>query len=127
MLLHLRKTLLITVLLTLFALALAGCGAAPASSASVKIETNPNPAKVGDVQLVLNITDQNGGLIPGAKVDVSASHPDMNGMSMGGQAVEKDGKYAIKANFNMAGNWTITVSVHKDGLDVKQELPLVIQ
>ena len=131
--LRMRKTLIITIVLALFVLALAACGApaAPATQAApqvnVKLETNPNPAKVGEIQLILNITDLNGNAITGAKVDVSAEHPSMSGMGMNGVATEQDGKYVIKANFSDKGNWKITVYVRKDGLDVKQELPLEVK
>ncbi|MCX6078151.1 MAG: FixH family protein [Chloroflexi bacterium] len=128
--LRIRKTLIITTVLALFALALAACGAPAtqaAPQANVKLETNPNPARVGDVQLILTITDQNGNTITGAKVDVGAEHPSMSGMGMSGAATEQDGKYAIKANFTDSGTWKITVNVRKDGLDVKQELSLEIK
>ena len=128
-----RKTLIITIVLALFALVLAAC-AAPAAPAAqtapqaiVKLETNPNPAKVGDVLLILTITDKNGNATTGAKVDVSAEHPSMSGMGLNGAATEQDGKYAIKANFTDSGTWKITVRVRKDGLDVKQELSLEIK
>ncbi len=76
----------------------------------------------------MNISDQNGNPIDGAKVNVSASHPDMEGMSMGGQASELGkGKYSFKANFNMNGSWKITVQVLKNTLNVKQELPLELK
>ena len=130
---HIRKTLIIATILALFALLLAACGA-PASPATqtahqvnIKLETNPNPAKIGDVQLILTITDQNGNAITGAKVDVAAEHPTMSGMGMSGAATEQAGKYAIKANFTDSGTWKITVHVIKDGLDVKQELSLEIK
>ena len=112
------------------AFVLAACGAPVAQAspqANVELETTPNPAKVGDVQLILSITDQNGNAITGAKVDVSAEHPSMSGMGMNGAAIEQAGKYAIKANFSDSGNWKITVYVRKGGLDVKQELPLEVK
>jgi uncharacterized protein GlcG (DUF336 family) len=131
--LRMRNTLMITAVLSLFAFVLTACGApaAPATQAApqvtIKLQTNPDPAKVGEVQLILNITDQNGGAITGAKVDVSAEHPSMSGMGMSGVASEQDGKYAIKAKFSDSGDWKITVYVRKDGLDVKQELPLLVK
>lgn len=131
------KKLYLSVLFLTLALALAACGgstapAAPASQsasqATVKMETNPNPGVVGNIQLIFTITDQNGAPVEGAKVDVSAEHPSMSGMGMKGAATEQGGgKYAIKANFSDKGSWKITVSIHKNGLDVKQELPLEVK
>jgi hypothetical protein len=47
---------------------------------------------------------------------------------MGEPATDQGGgKYAIKANFSMSGNWKITVYVRKDGLDVKQDIPIQIK
>jgi hypothetical protein len=128
------KKLYLPVLFLTLALALAACGgsAAPAAQAApqatVKMETNPNPAMVGDIQMVFTITDQSGAPIDGAKIDVSAEHPLMSGMGMKGVATEQGGgKYAIKANFSDKGSWKITIYVRKDGLDVKQELPLEVK
>jgi uncharacterized GH25 family protein len=129
-----RKILFVTIFLVLHTLVLAACSSstAPATQTTaqvnIKIETNPNPARAGDVEMALIITDQNGNPIEGAKVDVSADHTDMSGMNMGGPATEQGaGKYAIKANFSMSGNWKITVFVRKGELDVKRDLPLVIK
>ena len=122
------------VLLILLAPVLAACGTAttPASQTAtgvnIKLETNPDPAAMGDVELVLTITDQNGNPIEGAQVDVNADHTDMTGMNMGGPATgQGNGRYAIKANFSMSGNWLITVYVRKGELDEKQEIPIVVK
>lgn len=137
-----QKTLLSSTLITLLALYLPAClpsaqqqseatqpvSQQAATTANIKLETNPNPAHSGDVELLLNISDPNGNPIDGAKVNVSASHPDMQGMSMGGQAIELgNGKYSFKANFNINGNWKITIQVLKNTLNVKLELPLELK
>jgi nitrogen fixation protein FixH len=130
-----KKALPIVTLSILLVLILAACsGQSPASgaktvtNANVKIDTNPNPAVVGDTELVLTVTDQNGNAVEGAKVDVNAEHPDMKGMGMGGPATEQGGgKYAIKAKFSMSGNWKVTVVVRKGELNVKQEILLVVK
>lgn len=57
-----------------------------------------------------------------------AYQTDMSGMSMAGPATEQGGgKYAIRANFSMSGNWAVTVYVRKGELDVKQEIPLKVK
>ena len=113
---------------------LAACGSTltPAATASkpvnVKIETDPSPAIMGDMELVLNITDANGNPIEGATVDVSADHTDMSGMNMSGLAADQGGgRYSIKANFSMSGNWNVTVYVRKDGLDYKEDIDFKVQ
>ena len=113
---------------------LAACGSTltPAATASkpvsIKMETDPNPAIMGDMELVLNITDPNGNPIEGATVDVSADHTDMSGMNMSGLATDQGGgRYSIKANFSMSGNWKVTVYIRKDGLDYKENIDFKIQ
>ena len=83
---------------------------------------------VGNVELVFTITDPDGNPIEGATMDVSADHTDMTGMTMGGAATDQGGgKYAIKADFSMSGNWKLTVYVRKDGLDYKEDIDLTVQ
>ncbi len=128
-----RKLIFISLLVILSALLIA-CGsaatpaAAPSKPVNIKMETNPNPATVGDAELIFTITDANADSIEGAKVDVSADHTDMSGMGMSGAATEQGGgKYSIKANFSMSGNWKLKVYVRKEGLDYSEEIPLPIQ
>ena len=128
-----RKMIFISMLVALSVL-LAACGSAatPAPTSSkpvnIKFETNPNPATMGDMELVLIITDANGQPIEGAKVDVSVDHTDMSGMGMSGLATDQgSGKYSIKANFVMSGNWKLTVYVRKDTLDHKEDIDFKVQ
>ena len=129
-----RKFIFISLLVALSVL-LAACGgvATPAESTTtkqvnIKFETNPNPAIMGDMELILTITDANGGTIEGAKVDVSADHTDMMGMGMSGLATEQGGgKYSIKANFSESGNWKLTIYVRKGELDYKEDIEFPVQ
>ncbi len=122
-------------MLVLMSVLLAACGSAATSAdtisakpVNIKIETSPNPAMMGDIELALTITDANGNPIEGAKVDISADHTDMSGMGMNGAAAEQGGgKYSIKANFVMSGNWKLKVYVRKEGLDYSEEIDLPIQ
>ena len=131
-----RKLVLIHVLVLLSVLLVAcgsGSAATPAPQTSgkpvnIKLETNPNPAEMGDLELVLNITDTSGSPIEGATVDVTATHTDMAGMDMSGAATEQGaGKYAINANFSMSGNWELKVYVRKEGLDYSEDIELPVQ
>ncbi len=126
-----RTPILFTVL-TLFSLLLAGCGApepAPvASGLTITAETNPTPARVGDVEIVLTVKDAQGKPITGAFVYIFADHTDMTGMTMNGQAAEQgDGRYSIKANFSMSGNWKLNVEVKQGEKSVLQEVLLEIE
>ncbi len=130
-----RKMIFISMFIVASAL-LAACGgtAAPADATSVKpvtikVETDPNPAMMGDMEVVLIITDADGNPIEGAKVDVSADHTDMSGMGMSGLATDQGGgRYSIRANFSMSGNWKLKVYVrNNEGLDYSEEIDLQIQ
>ena len=106
----------------------AGNDGASSQQVNIAVSTNPSPAMMGDMELVLMITDGDGNPIEGATVDVSADHTDMTGMGMSGLATEQGGgKYAINANFSMSGNWKLTVYVRKDGLDYKEDIEFKIQ
>ena len=125
-------------LIVLLAGVLAACGgsaepAAPADTGStgevnIAVETSPNPAAMGDVELILTITDAQGSPIEGGTVDVAVDHTDMTGMGMSGVATDQGGgRYSINANFSMSGNWKLTVYVRKDGLDYQEDIDLKIQ
>ena len=128
-----RKMIFISMLVALSVL-LAACGSAatPAPTSSkpvnIKFETNPTPAMMGDMELILTISDANANPIEGATVDVSVDHTDMTGMGMSGLATDQGGgKYAINANLSMSGNWKLTVYVRKDGLDYKEDIEFPVQ
>lgn len=128
-----RKSIFISILVALSML-LAACGGAATPTTirsklvNIKLETIPSPAIMGDSELALTITDANSQPIEGATVDVSVDHTNMSGMGMSGLATEQGGgKYSIKANFGMNGNWKLTVYVRKDGLDYKEEIEFPVQ
>ena len=121
-------------LLASMAVLLSACGSTvtPTSTSSkpvdIKVESNPNPAMMGDIELILSITDANGKPLEGATVDVSADHTGHSGMNMSGAATEQSaGKYAINANFSMSGTWLVTVYVRKDEIDYKEEIEFQVQ
>ncbi len=112
---------------------LAGCSSAGQTQGTaidpvkITLKTNPTVPIPGKLELLLDLRDQKDQPLTGAKVDVNADHTDMMGMSMGGPATEQgNGKYAISANFSMAGTWKITVYVRKEGLDFQKDLELKI-
>jgi uncharacterized GH25 family protein len=129
-----RKMVFVSMLVGLTVLLAACGGSAPmqesASSKDVNIvvASNPSPAKTGDVELLLTITDKGGNPVEGAKVDVGADHTDMSGMGMSGLATDQGGgKYSIKANFDESGNWMLTVKVTKASLDYKEDIEFKVQ
>lgn len=129
-----RKVIL-SGLLVVLSILLVACGgaatSAPESSGkpvNIEVDSNPAPATMGDTELIFTISDQNGKLIQGASVDVTADHTEMSGMNMGGSATDQgNGKYSIKANFSMSGTWKLTVTVRKDSLDYKEDIDFKVQ
>lgn len=128
------RRLIFISMLVVVSILLAACASAATPTAvsskpvNIQAETSPNPPMMGDIELILTVTDANGNPIEGATVDVSADHTDMTGMGMSGAATEQGaGKYSIKANFSMSGNWKIKVYVRKEGLDYSEEIDLPVQ
>jgi hypothetical protein len=129
-----RKIVFVSILVGL-AILLAACGgSAPmqettsSKDVNIVVASNPSPAMMGDVELMLTITDKAGNPIEGAAVNVAADHTDMSGMGMSGLATDQSGgKYSIKANFDESGNWMLTVKVTKDALDYKEDIEFKVQ
>jgi hypothetical protein len=130
-----RLTLVTLTLLGVLAGALSGCGATPSPSPSpaaagptIALSTNPDPPTSGDVELIVMVNNAQGQPISDADVYLFVDHTDMQGMGMNGKATPQgNGRYAITAGFEMAGNWKVTVQVKKSPLDVAQDFTLVLQ
>ncbi|GIV67062.1 MAG: hypothetical protein KatS3mg047_1455 [Bellilinea sp.] len=129
-----RKWFLLVVFFAGFVFLLAACSGNSAESqttskpVNIRVESNPDPAEVGDVTFTLFLTDEKSKPLEGAQVEVVLDHTDMMGMTMSGSASEQSGgKYAIQANLSMSGNWKMTVSVKKDGLEYKEDITLTIR
>jgi uncharacterized GH25 family protein len=129
-----RKIVFVS-LLVILAVVLTACGgSAPmqestaSKAVNIVVASNPSPAMVGDVELLLTVTDKAGNPIEGAAVNVAADHTDMSGMGMSGLATDQGGgKYSIKANFDESGNWMLTMKVTKDSLDYKEDIEFKVQ
>ena len=94
---------------------------------TITLSTNPTTPVVGKTELILEIQDDEGQPMSDAKVEVSADHSDMSGMTLTGFASEQeDGKYAIEAEFSMSGNWEVTVLVQKESLNIAKDFELKI-
>ena len=94
---------------------------------TITLSTNPITPVVGKTEMILEIQDEEGQPLSDAKVEVSADHSDMSGMTLTGIASEQeDGKYAIDAEFSMSGNWKVTVMVQKESLNFVKDFELKI-
>ena len=112
--------------------ACSGSGGQASSTSSegllVTLNTNPAPPQLGQVELIVDVKDANGRAVDGASVTLKA---DMIGHSMGdlsGQATSQaNGRYAIRANLSMAGEWQVDVQVKTADKDVKRRFKIAVQ
>jgi RND family efflux transporter MFP subunit len=87
---------------------------AVAGAYHVEATTEPSPIPVGRAAVIVRISDGAGKEVAGAHVRVLAQMP---GMAMGERTEEaqpvagKPGYYQVPANFQMAGDWDVTVEI----------------
>jgi hypothetical protein len=86
----------------------------------VTVRFQPNPPKfLSDNRALVTVEDAAGRPVTGARVKVTLVMP-MGEMAMR-EASELEwtgSEYAGKVNVSMAGPWTVTVDVHKDGREI---------
>ena len=89
---------------------------------TLTLATQPEKTKAGDNTLRLKVTDKSGKPVTDAQVSFQYT------MTMPGMALSKaeakhskDGFYETKANFGMAGEWEVTVTVRRPGQKEIQE------
>lgn len=125
------------VLLTIAATAvfvLAACGGTGGQESSttqglqVTLQTNPAQPQLGPVELIVDVTDESGQAVDGAKVTLKA---DMIGHSMGdlsGQGTgQTNGRYTIGANLSMVGEWQIDVQVETAKEEVQRSFKIMVR
>lgn len=117
---HMRSAL--TSLVLICVLALAACSGGSSTQAAlvnIELKTNPGEPTMGQIKLLVTLTDAAGKPIENAEVSMLASHKDMSGMDMNGKATAQgSGRYAITADFSMSGQWLVTVEVRGVGAEV---------
>lgn len=117
---HMRFAL--TSLVLICVLALAACSGGSSTQAAlvnIELKTNPGEPTMGQIKLLVTLTDAAGKPIENAEVSMLASHKDMSGMDMNGKATAQgSGRYAITADFSMSGQWLVTVEVRGVGAEV---------
>lgn len=122
-------------LILVLGLLLTGCGAAATATPqttgaglSVSLTTNPDPPKSGNIELVVQVSDQGGQPVTDAEVSVVADHIDMSGMILRGKATAQGGgRYATAANFSMSGNWKVTVEARKGAATQTKDFRLAVR
>jgi len=130
-----KKTLTLIAILTslLMLIIVAGCGAANGFTASksaggytVELQSDHNPLVAGDNAMQIAITDAKGA-VTDAQVKVVASMPAMPGMpAMSGTSkTELSGKtYNGNVELMMAGSWTLSVVIDRNG--AKQKIDFAV-
>ena len=112
-------------------LALAGCGGDNTGTGTatttggdlqMSLSTNPDPPTAGPVTFTVQVKDANGQPVDGAKVTLSAKHPNMSHAGIDGELVSQgSGRYQASGSLSMGGTWSVTMSVTKDGLPTKTQ------
>lgn len=96
---------------------------------TITLSTQPAKPKAGENHLRLKITDKTGNVVKDARVSFSYT------MTMPGMApskaegkLSKDGFFEAKANLPMAGEWDVTVAVHRTGQkEIQEKFRLVLE
>ena len=93
---------------------------------TLTLSTQPEKTKAGENTLRLKITDKSGKPVTDAQVlfQYTMNMPGMV-LSKAEAKHSKDGIYETKANFGMAGEWDVTVSVRRPGQKELQEFIVV--
>ena len=82
-----------------------------ADALKVTLSTIPKKPTVGETRLVVRVTDSAGVSVPDAKVEVTAGMQGMPGRSVAARPGKDSGTYEAIVNLNMAGDWTVDVTV----------------
>jgi hypothetical protein len=133
-----RKLLFLCILLV--SVALAGCresaqqdpNGGSTAAGNISVEFSQQPAQVGDDQLYIRVTDAAGSNLPITELNLRGdmSHAGMEPVITSYQAPEPDanGTYVIPFNWNMGGDWTLTVEATlQDGTKISEQVDLVVE
>jgi hypothetical protein len=91
---------------------------------SVQYEIAPQPPRAGATTITLKLTDKDGALVSGARVELEGnmSHPGMSPISGDAKEIET-GKYRGTLQLEMAGDWIILVHITlADGQKVQRQI-----
>lgn len=120
---HRRSFLRVFSSASAFIVLLTACGAATtpptadANAPRIAFSTKPTPPSAGEVEMIVDVTDPIGKAVEGADVYVSYAHLGMNMGTQQGRAGEQaNGRYSLKAQLSMNGDYKITIQVDKKGL-----------
>ena len=87
---------------------------APKSGAGglkIKLSTVPSSPRVGEMRLLIQVTDSVGTPVSDAKVELIAAMQRMPGPNVAARPSKEPGLYEATVNLGMAGVWTVEVNV----------------
>lgn len=120
---HRRSFLRVFSSASAFVVLLTACGAGTTPPAidpnapRIEFSTKPTQPGAGEVEMIVDVTDPAGEIVEGADVYVSYAHLGMNMGTQEGRAVEQsNGRYSLKAQLSMNGDYKVTIQVDKKGL-----------
>ena len=88
----------------------------PKPTAKIALTTNPGRPTLGEMELLITVTDKEQQPINDAVVFVVTNHIAMNHGMNGYATAQGNGQYAYKTIFAMSGDWKVTVQVTKPPL-----------
>jgi hypothetical protein len=128
-----RQRLAPRILLSLVLLLAMGCSRKsqqpdPAPDIRAQLRADPSPARMGEAQLELTITDGQGEPIEGAKVSVRGDMSHAGMVPVFGTAEEVgDGAYTSPFEWTMGGDWIVTVIIElPDGTVIERAIPIQV-
>lgn len=102
---------------------------ADASDITMTLTVDPAPAKVGDVVLLITLTDKAGNPVEVQSLTVRGdmTHAGMVPV-MGAEAVKTAAGYTVPLTWSMGGDWIMTVeATRSDGRIISQEFDLSVE
>ena len=124
------KQLLVVMLGSLILLSAAGCGSGSGDAGQqgqprelqLSLLTEPAPPEAGPVTLIVEVKDNQGKSVDGAKVSLLARHVNMTHGGIEGDLVEQgSGRYQAAGSFSMSGTWRAEVQVEKADFPAKKQ------
>ena len=118
-----KKSLLFFLFLTL---AFACQKTAKPPDIAVQYEIAPQPPRAGTTTIALKLTDKNGALVGGARVDLEGNMTHAGMAPLTGEAKEiETGKYRGTLQLTMAGDWIVLVHITlPDGQKLQRQIEI---
>ena len=98
------------------------------SSIRIDVRVVPAPVHTGSADVQIRLVDRtHKASRPKVSVEADMSHPGMTPLFASASPMGAD-QYEAKLNFNMPGDWTVSVRAHwPDGAEVEKQVALTVR